>query len=135
MSKNKKLKKNKDKVSYTSPEAMELILCGKMEKYFKLVSYARKGDPDHPMWKDCPEHIKQGAFNTLAKTEEMYPEEVDEIKDPCSGSWAHGFNSGMLAAFRYIATAHKEVTFKEDGEKFTFGGLDDAEAEFPMLDT
>ena len=75
-------KENTNSILYASPEAMELILYGKMDKYFKLVSYARKGGPDHPMWNDCPEHIKQGAFNTMAKTEEMYPDEVDELKDP-----------------------------------------------------
>mgnify|MGYP003673933325 CR=1 FL=1 len=110
------------------------------KKYFDLVWYARKAPADNEeYWGGTPDEIKNGALNAACQVEEQYPSEIDDLKSPELGSWTHGFNSGCLAAMRYVITAvnkHKiesgEVPEEAD---FWFGGLKDAEAEFPFLDT
>lgn len=104
-------------------------------KYLDLVWYARKGPRDSDYWDGIPDHIMQGALNSMAKVEENYPDEVDNLRGE-SGDWEHGFNSGMLAAIRYVLTAACPYECEDEfGEKFMAGGLDDAKEEFPMLDT
>ena len=65
-----------------------------------------------------PDHIREGALNARARVEEAYPSEVNALSD----NWDHGFNSGCLAAFRYVQTALQQ-------------DLATAEREFPDLDT
>ena len=52
------------------------------------------------------------------RVQEAYPYEVSALSD----DWNHGFNSGCLAAFRFIQTAIQE-------------DVGTAEEEFPSLDT
>ena len=104
-------------------------------KYFELVWYARKGSRGSSYWDDVPEDIMNGAFNAMAKVEEQYPEEIDNLRSE-SSDWEHGFNSGMLAALRYVLTATCPYeTEDEFGEKIMAGGLEEAKEEFPFLDT
>ena len=91
----------------------------KERKYSDLVWYARshpKGDTAY--WEKVPDSIREGAFNAQARVQEMYPDEVSALSD----DWNHGFNSGCLAAFRFIQTAIQE-------------DVGTAEEEFPSLDT
>ena len=67
------------------------------DKYESLVKYARV-KPEHIL-----EHKRVEEF--MIKTESNYPKEVEEIISE-SGDWHHGFNSGMLAAVRYIMTSN-----------------------------
>ena len=60
-----------------------------MEKYFDLVWLARSTD-------DSVEHIRQ-------EVHEKWPKEAEELGDPDSGNWHHGFNSGMLACLRLLS--------------------------------
>jgi hypothetical protein len=85
----------------------------KMEhKYYQLVAYARKR----------PEDRKYPAVERLIKEVEfLYEEEVSELKG-IHGDWQHGFHSGALAAFRYMQTINDM-------------GVDQADEEFPFLDT
>ena len=51
-----------------------------------------------------------------------YPDEVKALISDDEGDWAHGFNSGMLAAMRFCRLAEEE-------------SLKDALDEFPNLDS
>lgn len=83
------------------------------DKYESLVKYARVR----------PEHIieHKRVEQLMIRMEKEYPKEVSNI---CSkdGDWHHGFNSGMLAACRYILNLN-------DVDK------DFADNNFPFLDT
>ena len=107
-----------------------------LEKYESLVWYARSRPADDPSWADTPEDIRTGALNSQAKVEEMYPDEVDKIKS-ASGDWEHGFNSGMLACLRLVLTSkNPELLWHEDdGTPVFHGGVKEAIASFPELDT
>ena len=84
------------------------------EKYFNLVWLARK----------YPEDYKNPKIATKIKeVKDLYQEEVQELGNDQT-NWMHGFNSGCLAAFRYILTS------LEDKD-----GLQQADDEFPFLDT
>ena len=75
------------------------------EKYFDLVWYARKAPSDNEeYWGDTTQKIKYDALNAACLVEEKYPEEIDSLKSMESGDWQHGFNSGCLAAMRYVLT-------------------------------
>ena len=65
------------------------------DKYESLVKYARVRP------EDIIEHKR--VEQLMIRMEKEYPKEVSNI---CSkdGDWHHGFNSGMLAALRYIMT-------------------------------
>ena len=84
-------------------DVLELIF-KRLETAEKLVWYARKHPSDHPSWNDVPEDIRTGALNSAAKVEEQYPDEVDDLKGE-HAEWEHGFNSGVLAALRYVFSA------------------------------
>jgi len=90
------------------------IIYEKEEKYFKLVSLARKSEEDRV--------IVEGLEAFCQETEYLYPEEVEKLYSVEEGDWQHGFHSGMLAALRYISTLDS-------------CGYQQAEVEFPMLDT
>ena len=102
-------------------------------KYCHLVWYARsRPKSDTAYWERVPDHIRERALNAQARVEEAYPCEVSDLGD----DWTHGFNSGCLAAFRYVLTALCERNqIDVFGEEFVIGGLAEAEEEFPMLDS
>jgi len=107
------------------------------EKYFHLVWYARKGPSDDTeYWEDTPEHIKTKALNEVSRVEEFFPEETGELKED-ETNWTHGFNSGCLAAFRYIQTCFDTTSVEDDetGKLICYGGIEQADEEFPFLDT
>jgi hypothetical protein len=82
------------------------------QKYFDLVWLARKRPEDRP-----------AAGEAVDRVCGLYPDEVDRLRGE-HGDWEHGFNSGCLAAFRYV---------------FGLFGTDadaaQAKEEFPFLDT
>ena len=101
-----------------TPE-IESAFVEKADKYCHLVWYARSHPKeDIVYWEKVPDHIRKGALNSQAWVEEAYPSEVSALPD----DWNHGFNSGCLAAFRYVQTALQQ-------------DLATAEREFPDLDT
>lgn len=83
------------------------------DKYEALVSYARKR----------PEDFK---FDAVRRNAELckfnYPEEIENLQSENMSDWQHGFNSGMLAAARYIMDAAEY-------------GIEAADFDFPSLDT
>lgn len=81
-------------------------------KYSDLLWYARTR-PESYNIKGVPEHIE--------RIETEYPNEVEELRGE-NGNWQHGFHSGMVAALRYVLTLD-EI------------GLEQAQEEFPMLDS
>ena len=94
----------------------------KLEKYERLVWFARsRPSSETDYWKSVPPEIKEGALNAQSRVEEMFPDEVDDLKCPCCTDWAHGFNSGVLAGLRYA------LAYADDPN--------DAEEMFPELDT
>lgn len=76
----------------------------KVDKYADLVWYARRPPADHLSWNCMPPEIKRGALDHQARIQEMLPDEIDAL---CSdhGDWYHGFNSGVLAALRFVLQA------------------------------
>ena len=93
----------------------------KLSKYETLVWYARKHPADHPSWDKVPEHIRKGALDSAARVQELYADETDRLSCPEHGDWEHGFNSGVLAALRYVLSVAKNP--------------EDAEFMWPELDT
>lgn len=92
-----------------------------LKKYESLVWYARKHPSDHPYWETVPEDIRKGALDAVAQVQEHHPEECDHLKGK-DGDWQHGFNSGVLAALRWVITSE-------------FEGRRAADKAFPELDT
>jgi hypothetical protein len=90
-------------------------------KYERLVWFARKPPEDDPWWDTIRPDIKTAAHEAMADMERDYPKEVASLKGE-SGDWEHGFNSGMLAAIRWVWSASGE-------------GVSHANAMFPELDT
>jgi hypothetical protein len=86
---------------------------GMQHKYYQLVSYARKRPEDI---------IKYNLERFIKEVEFLYEDETNNLKNPEMGDWQHGFNSGALAAFRYVLT-------------ITDVGIDQADEDFPELDT
>lgn len=85
----------------------------KEDKYFDLVWYARSK----------PEHINiEGVKENIERIETLYPTEVERLKNEEWADWQHGFHSGMVAALRYVLTMNEM-------------GLEQADEEFPMLDS
>jgi hypothetical protein len=102
-------------------DVLELI-GEKLEKYELLVWYARKDkDPNSKYWEDVKPDLKEGALQAIKDTERDFPGETLLLNDPLTGAWEHGFNSGVLAALRYVLHAA--------------GDPEEAEACFPELDT
>lgn len=84
----------------------------KETKYADLLWYARTS----------PDHINiKGVKENKDKIEKLYPNEVTELNSE-TADWQHGFNSGMVAALRYVLTMDDL-------------GLEQANDEFPMLDS
>jgi hypothetical protein len=84
------------------------------QKYFELVWYARRQ----------PHNLKNEIVKR--KSDEVEERWGNEFSFPTNGDWEHGFNSGCLAAFRFVLEAM---------DKSKFGGLEQARENFPMLDT
>ena len=92
----------------------ELIenLITKETKYTDLIWYARSR----------PENINiKGVGENKERIENSYPNEVTDLQSE-NGDWHHGFNSGMVAALRYVLTMDDL-------------GKEQADEEFPMLDS
>jgi len=87
----------------------------KLKKYDDLIWYARATPENY--------HIK-GVKENVDRIEKEYPDEVNELNGLSAEhiNWHHGFNSGMVAALRYILTMDDL-------------GLEQADEEFPMLDS
>jgi len=99
------------------------------EKYFQLVWYARKPLYENQgdwleYFADTPDDVILTCRQKMQEVEAEYPEETKKICSPERGDWEHGFNSGCLAAFRWIISA----THKDEG-------IERAEESFPELDT
>lgn len=118
-------------------EDIEKELQNLEEKYFNLVWYARSNPrEDEAYWNTVPHDIRRGAFNAQLQVETEYPEEVADLKSEHT-DWQHGFNSGALAAFRFVLTALDDEMIEDEmeGGFFPRGGLQNARDEFPFLDT
>ena len=118
------------------------------QKYEDLVWYARKPhyqDVD-THYADTPKDIREGCKRAIARVEEQYPNEINALMRD-ETNWTHGFNSGCLAAFRFlrsIFTSIRRRRFKASGlegrprtleELNREAGLEKALEVFPDLDT
>ena len=127
-----------DPVDLIDAEQLEQVIrcLDKLEdKYESLVWYARRDFKNLP---GVPKEIIEGAKNAAARVEEVYIDEVQNLKDPSRGDWTHGFNSGMLAGLRLVLealTPEAEIDDEENGGTYIIGGLDSALESFPELDT
>ncbi|MBM3590959.1 MAG: hypothetical protein FJX30_06305 [Alphaproteobacteria bacterium] len=95
----------------TKKQLFENIL-QKEDKYGRLLWYARSTKE--------AEKIK-GVKEHKEDIEKLYPNEVKKLQSE-RGDWQHGFHSGMVAALRYVLTMNEM-------------GLEQADEEFPMLDS
>ena len=87
------------------------------QKYFEMVWYARRQ----------PEDFEHEAVRKKMKEAEQRWKNDFSFPGRCGTDAAsHGFNSGCLAAFRFVLAAM---------EKSKYGGLEQAKEEFPHLDT
>jgi hypothetical protein len=104
-----------------------------MDKYFDLVWYCR-GVPDDEIER-IPDHIRAERFLQQSRIASQYPDEMQKLAD--YPQWQYGFNSGVLAALRWAATAFDESTqvCEETGEEYPVGGVELADEEWPDLDT
>lgn len=84
----------------------------KYDKYSALLWYARTRPENYDI---------KGVKENIDRIEKLYPKEVTELQSE-NGDWQHGFNSGMVAALSYILTMDDL-------------GLEQADEEFPMLDS
>ena len=106
------IKKETKMTKATRKEIFEEVL--KQEtKYFHLVWFARKYPEDYANPEILP---------IIEKVMDDFPDETENLADEDEGDWHHGFNSGALAAFRFVLTALDE-------------GMDAAHQDFPMLDS
>lgn len=94
-------------------DVLELI-AKRIEKYESLVWYARKHPADHPFWRTVPADIRKGALDAAARVRELYPDETDALACVERGDFEHGFNSGVLAALRYVLTAATDPAEAEE---------------------
>ena len=126
----------------TEPDTSNIkqVLQDLTEKYESLVWYARSNPAsDVKYWAQVPADIRDGAFKAQMRVEEDYPEDVTQLRT-CPENWQHGFNSGALATLRFVLTAQypfliDDPACSDDGEPFWYGGIQDAQEEFPCLDT
>lgn len=95
----------------TKKEVLDLSV-EQQEKYFNLVWFARISEGHLEIPK-----VKEKALEVIKK----YPTEVKNLQGK-DGDWEHGFNSGCLAAFRFIITAMTE-------------NVEEAKDFFPELDS
>ena len=110
------------------------------KKYCDLVWYARSEPKGHLEWLVTPTDIKNKAYNVKARIEELYPDEIDNIRCDDIGDWTHGFNSGMLACLRLIMMACDTTTppegyLEEDDSLEDIQGIEFAISMFPELTT
>ena len=117
-----------------TPE-IQNAFAAKADKYCDLVWYARSGCRLNQHDSD----LRAKVLKERERIQRLYPKEAnfhELLKKGHNMTWDRGFHSGCLAAFRYVLTALNEGTeIDEFGEEFVIGGLAEAEAEFPMLDT
>ena len=108
-------------------------------KYRSLVWYARK--PPYDLIEEeykktgIPQETIEKCMEAKLKYQKKFPKETSQLARD-GGDWHHGFNSGMLAATRFVLTALDTTTSTdEDGIEFNHGGLEIAKDWFPELDT
>jgi hypothetical protein len=140
---------NKGPRTTTSPEEkirrFDFINGEFMSKYLDLVWYAR-ANPE-----PLEGETKQLVEKQLRAMEWKYPDETRELLEGHSG-WQHGFNSGVLAYSRFLATycedtlwelgeinediaEHEKVIVIDGVEYIEFDGREDAVRDFPELYT
>ena len=117
---------NKDKILEEAGEFVDL--------YEKLVWASRKPaiDADTEVWQEywnekgrsISIEIRAKAVEELRKIVDKYPVEYDKLKKGEDGDYCHGFNSGALAAFRWILHSFDETLYEETANDW-----------YPNLDT
>jgi hypothetical protein len=125
-------KPNQEQLIAEAIEAIQTL----ESKYSDLVWYARSPAASNVEYWIENAHAREGAFKSQMRVEEEYPEDVAALRSQKSGDWQHGFNSGMLAAMRYVETCLSPLMIEDEfGEEFWWGGVKDADDDFPSLDT
>jgi len=94
----------------------------KENKYSKLLWYART-NPSNSIHAVAPNgELIDLVQQNLKTIENNYPLETSALYSEEQSQWAHGFHSGVVAAMRYVLTLNEY-------------GVEQAEEEFPMLDS
>jgi len=120
-----------------------------MSKYLDLVWFARS-NPDK-LVEDEQYEVVQKVLDSLKQIADKYPKEAQELFED-NTSWQHGFNSGILAYSRFLASyvedglwevckdnqdmVEYENVVTINGKKYIeFDGRTNAFESFPELDT
>lgn len=90
-------------------------------KYSSLLWYARVGNDIQLPRVNQDGKLIDYIEEHKSEIEKLYPKETKDLTGE-HGDWEHGFNSGMVAALRYILTMDDT-------------GLEQAKKEFPFLDS
>lgn len=120
---------------------------GQLEEFCSdLVWYARhqqrmKDDPPRKaedmvaQEKAAGELSLEAALKEAERIEEEHADEVAALVNPETADFAQGFNSGLLAALRFVRHCTMRVTQPgaEGEEDIVWGGVQDAWEEFPDL--
>lgn len=120
-----------------------------MDKYLDLIWFAR-ADPDTLVEEERYE-VVNNVVASMQKIADKYPKEAQELMDD-ETNWQHGFNSGVLAYARFLASYVEDALWERckenesmipyekvitiDGKEYIeFDGRQDAFDGFPELYT
>ena len=106
-------------------KAFRRALLGMKEKFFDLVWWARSDTPERLAKSNIDKKMKARILAARQRVEKNYPADIEKLYN--NPDWQDGFNSGCLAAFRWASTAMFT--------KPEFGGIEEADNDFPMLDS
>ena len=73
------------------------------KKYFDLVWFVISHNDDCQELFMGTEEAELWTKNERSRIRELYPDETDELSCPTKRTWAHGFNSGILACVRLLS--------------------------------
>lgn len=106
------------------------------EKYEHLVWYARS----EPLEGKDQAPYEEVRLNHKAGLAKLYPKEIKALHLEDTGNWAHGFNSGCLASYRFTTRVLRDDGSGPDidpdiGLDMNDYGLEHARDQWPELDT
>ena len=106
------------------------------EKYERLVWYARS----EPLEGKDQAPYEEVRLNQKAGLAKLYPKEIKALHLEDTGNWAHGFNSGCLASYRFTTRVLLDDDSGPDidpdiGLDMNDYGLEHARDQWPELDT
>jgi len=125
----------------SNSEAYDKAISELTSKMLDLVWFGRKPNyrtatkADWKEWEQgqpVPERVFNRMIEGLKRVEKTYPDEVRNLRGN-EADFYHGFNSGMLAALRFVGTASQDLYDEVEDE--WIDGIQMAQDLYPDLDT